>query len=231
MLLPVSRIAAGLLLIGMTTPGGAQSRLSTSSQAIARANALTRLQTVSRGIDAVLVKVKEDVTPFLGEGNEGKPAWRVTYSNASLPADTFRRTFQVMLDAAGGRLLFITSTSEGRPAANMRPMASYRVATKELREDGELYAGYPDADPKVDFLAALQDILQVGKSREMHAAYVMQRRLESKARPVWAITLRGLPPFAAHGPNPKGVAAEQRTSMRNVVDAATGKVLFATNVP
>jgi hypothetical protein len=241
MVLVVSRIAAGILLIGMMMPAGAQSPLSTRSQAIARANAITRLQTASGSVDAVPVKVKGDVTPFLGDGNEGKSAWRVTYSGASLkfaaaPTDAHRRTFEVMLETSSGSLLFITSTSDGPPAANMRPMPSCSVATKELRDNGELYAGYPDHDSKIDFLAALEDVLRDGKgspalAREMHAAYVFHTRLNEKPRPVWVITLRGLPPFEAHGPNPKGVAVERRTSLRNVVDAATGKVLFAANTP
>ncbi len=46
-----------------------------------------------------------------------------------------------------------------------------------------------------------------------------------------AITLRGLPPIAVHGPDPKSVPKAQLTHLRNLVDAATGKVLQAVNSP
>jgi hypothetical protein len=232
-------------LIGLSAvvPASGQP-ITTAVEAISRANALTRLETVSGTPAAALVKVREDVTPFLGERNVGKRAWRVNYPKSSLKfasaagglKDRFRRTCVVMLEAASGRLFFVTSTYAGPPDPDMRPMPSSGLATAQLSNEGEVYDGYPDEDPRVDFLAALERILGHGMgspflAKEIHGAYVLHSRMGAKPRPVWAITLRGLPPFAAHGPDPKSVPVWQRNHMRNVVDAVTGQVLFATNQP
>jgi hypothetical protein len=218
--------------------------IATAEQAISKANALTRLETVAGPPTAALVKVTDDVTPFLGERNAGKPAWRVAYPTSSLKfasaaadfTDPFRRTFIVMLEAASGRLFFVTSTSEGAPDPDMRPMPSCGVATEQLSNEEEVYDGYPEEDPKVDFLAALERILSAGvgspfQAKDIHGAYVLHSRMGSKPKPAWAITLRGLPPFPARGPHGDRVPVWQRNHMRNVVDAATGQVLFATNSP
>ena len=104
--------------------------IATAAEAISRADALTRLDTVSGPPVAALVKVTDDVTAFLGEANVGKAAWRVVYPKSSLKfpsatpgfADAFQRTFTVMLEAASGRLFFLSSTYEGERDPDMRPM-------------------------------------------------------------------------------------------------------------
>lgn len=218
--------------------------IAVAKEAIARANALTRLETVSYTPSATLVKVVDDVTPFLGEGNVGKPAWRVEYPKTLLEFASaspgsigqFRSTFVVMIEASGGHLFFVHATAEDPSERETRPMPSCGSATEQLSNEEEVYAGYPDADPTIDFLAALERILRGGignpfLAREIHGAYVLHSRMGSEPRPAWAVTLRGLPPFAAHGAHGKNVPEWQRNHMRNVVDAATGQVLFATNSP
>jgi hypothetical protein len=218
--------------------------IATAKDAISRANALTRLETVSYTPSAILIKVEEDVTPFLGERNVGKPAWRVEYPKTLLEFRTaspgfdqqFRKTYVVMLEAASGHLFFVHTASEGKPGEDMRPMPSCGVATEQLSNEEEVYDGYPDEDPKVDFLGALELILNKGVGSpflagEIHGAYVLHSRMGSKPKPAWAITLRGLPPFAGHGAHAKSVPEWQRNHMRNLVDAMTGQVLFATNSP
>ena len=235
-----------LIWLGAVLPAIAQhdGAIATAEEAVSRANAFTRLDTVSGPPTATLVKVTEDVTPFLRERNAGKAAWRVEYPKSSLKfasaaadlTDRFRRRFAVMLEAASGRLLFVTSTYEGRPDPDIRPMPSSSAGAKQLSNEGEVYHGYPDGDPQIDFLAALERILDTGigspfLAKEIHGAYVLHSHMGSKPKPVWAITLRGLPPFPAHGPHGARVPVWQRTHMRNVVDAVTGQVLFATNSP
>src|SRR5258708_1372019 len=215
--------------------------ITNAEHAIQAANRFTRLQTVSAPSSAALVKVADDVTPFLGERNVGKQAWRVEYNNSSLKfasalvdfTDPYRRAFTVMLKADNGRLLFVTSTYEGPRDPDMRPMPSCGVATQQLSNDEEVYDGYPDDCPAIDFLGALEAVLNGGsgspfQAKEIHGAYVMHSRMGSAPKPAWTITLRGLPPLPVRSPS---VPKWQRNHMRNVVDAMTGKVLFATNSP
>lgn len=213
-----------------------------AEHAVRSANLFTRLQTISAAPPAAaMVKVADDVTPFLGERNIGKDAWRVEYRNSSLKfatalvdfTDPYRRTFTVLLKPDNGRLLFVASTYEGPRDPDMRAMPNCGVATEQLSNEEEVYDGYPDEYPTIDFLAALESILNGGsgspfQAKEIHGAYVMHSRMGSLPRPAWAVTLRGLPPRPVRSPS---VPAWQRNHMRNVIDATTGKVLFATNSP
>ena len=218
--------------------------ITTPEQAINRAHLLTGLSIVAGPPVPALVKVVDDVTPFLGEGNIGKQAWQVEYPRASLKfasarpgsVDRYRRTFIAILEASTGGLFYITSTYQGEPDPDMRPMPSCGVATEQLTLEKEVYAGYPDEDPKFTFFAALESIQNSGfgspyLAKEIHGAYVKHSYMGSKPKPAWAITLRGLPPFAGHGPDPASIPVWQRNHMRNIVDAMSGKVLFATNSP
>jgi hypothetical protein len=208
----------------------AQMRYS-AAEAIARANTLTGLERLGGPPVAVSVKVAEDVTPFLGQRNVGKRAWRLEYP-AGPP---YQPKFVVLLDAVTGHLLAVTAMVDGR-RRDGDAMPSYGEATRILRSQDEVYEGYPDQDPKVDFLSALESIAHYGfgsaeRAKVIHGVYVLDSQRGATSRGVWAITLRGLPPIAAHGPDPKGVPNAQRTHMRNLVDAATGKVLQAVNSP
>jgi len=220
-----------LAWISFTVPAAnTQVRYSTA-EAIARANSLTGLERLSGKPIAIAVKVAEDVTPFLGQRNVGKPAWRLEYPAAA----PYQSKFVVLLDAVTGHLLSITAmVDEGRRDSDNMPL--YDEATRILRSQDEVYEGYPAQDPKVDFLNALESIAQggfgsPGRARMIHAVYVLDSQRGATSRGVWAITLRGLPPIAAHGPDPKSVPKARRTHMRNLVDAATGKVLQAVNSP
>ena len=219
--------------------------ITTAEQAIARANALTRLHTVSGAPPAAsLIRMPQDDTPFLGEPNMGRPVWRVDYPNSSLKfasaapnaKDRYRRSFAAYLEAVSGRLFSISSTHEGEPDPDMRPMPMCGPATAQLSAEEEVYGGYPDAAPAVDFLGALETILNGGigspfQAKQIHAAYVTHSRMGSALRGAWAITFLGIPPISARGPQGDRVPVWQRNFIRNVVDAATGEPFFATNGP
>src|SRR5260370_39265372 len=118
----------------------------------------------------------------------------------------------------------------------MWPMPWSSDGAKQLRSEGEVYVGYPDEDPRIDFLGALERIQDEGigsplLAKEIHGVYVLDSQMGSKPKAVWAITLRGLPPLPAHGRGAGRVPVWQRNQMRNVVDAVTGRVLFASNTP
>ena len=101
----------------------------------------------------------------------------------------------------------------------------------------EIYHGFPAEPPKISFLDALDAIGgHPLLAKEIYALYVMESEMKSQPRPVWAITLRGIPPLHFITV-PPGVSQDklppiwQRNHFRYVVNAVTGKVLFATNSP
>ena len=148
--------------------------------------------------------------------------------------DPYLRTLTVWLDADTAQCLgiFVTSPAED---PEMRPEPPAETAEVQLLAEKEVYRGIPPEDPKVTFLGALESILSMGVSspffaKEMDGVYVMESKLGSVLRPVWVVSLRGLPPRPVHRPG-VFVPVWQRNHMRNVVDALTGSVLFANNSP
>src|SRR5258707_1231488 len=121
--------------------------IKTPEQAVLIANAYTHLHSVSDPPAATPFRVDRDVTPFLGERNVGKPAWRVLYPNSYLRfpsaqpgfVDGYRRVFTVVLEAATARLFFVSSTYEGKRDPDMKPMPDCGVATEQLSREEEVY--------------------------------------------------------------------------------------------
>jgi hypothetical protein len=222
-----------------------QQRIATEAEAVQRALQLTgfdALPDVEARAERVIVA--DSQTPFLAKQIVGRPAWRVELAKVSLVLrsavagfqDRYRRRrFSVLLDEENGKLLEITSKYAG-PAPEMRPEPSAFAAEAQLSAEKEIYLGFPDHDPKVRFLGALDAILAGGigspfYAKEIDGVYVSHSEMGSSPRDVWVITLRGLPPIPAHGRAADTVPAWQRNHMRNIVDADTGKVLSATNSP
>ena len=220
-------------------------RIQTEAEAVQRAMQLTgfdALPEVESRAERVIVADSD--TPFLAKQIVGRAAWRVELGRVSLVLrsaiagfqDRYRRRrFLVLLDEQNGTLFEITSKYAG-PAPEMRPEPSAAAAEAQLSAEKEIYLGFPDHDPRVRFLDALDAILAGGigspfYAKEIHAVHVSHSEMGSPPRDVWAITLRGLPPIPAHGPAGDAVPEWQRNHMRNLVDANTGKVLSATNSP
>jgi len=220
-----------------------QHRVADEAAAVKIANRLTRFDTLTSQISAQRETVTEDKTPFLWKQFIGKRAWRVDFENVSLKLsssipgypDSYRRKFTVLIDEETGRLLSISSKFEGE-APDMRPLPSGEAAEAQLQGQQEVYLGLPTIEPKIKFLDALDLVLSKGVgspflAKEIYGVYVLDSRMKSPARAVWAITLRGLPPIPVDGPYGDTVPVWQRNHMRNVLDATTGEHLFATNSP
>ena len=221
-----------------------QSGVTTKAQAVETAmrfTGLNRLQGTT--VTAQRETVAENKTPYLSNRIVNRQLWRVEIQNAVLKLksgaaevrDPYVRSFEVLIAEDTGELLGVDSSS-GADVSDLRPRASAKVAENQLREQGEIYAGFPPGEPRITFLDALDLILAKGVgspylAREIHASYVLHSDRGAKAHPVWVITMRGLPPRQAHGPGGDAVPVWQRDHMRNVVDAESGVVLFATNTP
>lgn len=223
----------------MVQPPGIGSAAEATTQAVR----LTHLDSASRKTTARRVTVATADTPFLWRQLIGKAAWRVDFEDASLKLrsavpgfpDAYRRTFTVLLDESSGQLLGVASPFDGHDP-DLRPLPSGDVAERQLRSEQEVYHGLPAHAPKLSFVEALDRVLTGGigspfLAKEIHAVYVLHSRMGSPPRPVWVITLRGLPPMTVRGPDAGSIPVWQRNHMRNVVDAETGDVLFATNSP
>lgn len=214
------------------------------------------LESISKSFERV--DINDDNTPFLhAQINGKKGVWRVEIKNVRLKLesavsefkDRYVRSFDVLIDPNTGHLLKITSAFDGNDP-NMLPEPPAIVAEAQIKNHGnEIYHGFPLEPPKISLLQALDAILREGVgspflAKEIYAVYVMESRMRGyksgwEPRPVWAITLRGIPrrplkgkPPSLHDtPDEELVPAWQRNHMRNVVDARTGKVLFATSCP
>lgn len=195
------------------------------------------------------IDVNEDNTPFLHDQIKGrKNIWLVEVKNVKLKLksatpyfeDRYVRNFKILVDPNDGSLLKITSKFEGY-ASEMKPEPNSIIAEAQLADTNELYLGFPIATPNISFLDALDAVLSNGigspfLAKEIDAVYVWHSQMGSEPRRVWIITLRGLPPRPIIGPA-GGIPEQhmppvwQRNHIRNVVDANTGEVLFANNLP
>lgn len=221
-----------------------QLQLKNDRDAIDRAMEATQFAQLA-GIQssARLVSATDDNTPFLSKELIGRKVWRVEVDNVSLKLrsavpgfkDHYLRKFVVILDAATGEVRKVVSKFHGN-APEMRPEPAPARAESQLRASQEIYHGWPEEPPQISFLEALDAVLSGGigspfEAKEIIGVYVLESKMGSEPRPVWAITLRGIPPLQGHGPGADTVPVWQRNHIRNVVDARTGKCLFATNVP
>jgi hypothetical protein len=217
--------------------------IATESAAIERANRLTGLNQLTASAAARRIVISSSNLPFLAGEVVGQPAWQVDFGKTALRLklalrgfqDSYQREFRVILLERGGQLVGVSSRYEGEDP-DMREPPSAESAQRQLQGGSEVYTGLPADDPKIVFLDALNVVLTKGSgspflAKVIEGVYVMDSSRGSPARPVWAITLRGLPPFSAHGPGADSVPVWQRNHMRNVLDAMTGQLLFATNTP
>lgn len=205
------------------------------------------LEGISKSFERV--DINDDNTPFLHtEINGKKDVWLVEISNVRLKLksappgfeDKYVRKFQVFVDPNTGYLLKITSKFDGNDP-NMLPEPPAAVAEREMRGTNEIYYCFPTEPPKISLLDAL-DVVPMSPltAKEIYAVYVMQshrmgRKFGWGPRPMWAITLRGIPPVPVTGV--PGLAKEdlapvwQSNHARVIVDARTGRPLFFTNIP
>lgn len=218
-------------------------QISSAAEAIAKAARITGFDARPNATSAERAVITQDPTPYLWRQSIGKRAWRVTLDDLSLQlksaiadfADAYRRKFIVFFDEQSGQLLNIMSEYEG-DAPEMRPMPSGEEAEEQLEAEEEIYHGLPSNDPRINFLDALDVVLTRGigspfLAKEIYGVYVIHSRMGSAPQPVWAITLRGLPPFQARGRYGDTIPVWQRNHLRNVINAMTGEFLFATNSP
>ncbi len=193
-------------------------------------------------LTAGLVTLKEDNTPFLNGQIVDRPIWQVVIADwklqlKSAPADAvdcYARTFDALLDPKDGKLLKILSRwPKGVPPIAPQPPAD--SAETQMNNAGlEKYHAFPETEPLISFLEALDVVLKDGGlgnplvAKQILAHYVVRSAMGREPKAVWAITLRGIPPFRAAYP---GVPVDARNHARHIVDAKTGKWICAGTSP
>jgi len=195
-------------------------------------------QTGELGITAKLVSLKSDNTPFLTEQIVGRPVWQVVIRRWKLEVnsappnceDKYKRTFDVFVGAETGRLLKIVSRwPEG--AARIPPEPGAHTYADQMQQYGEeKYHAFPEDDPKIDFLHALDALRDSALvAEQIVAQYVVWSEMGRDHKPVWAITLRRTEAIFP-GSYP-GVPVDARNHFRYIVDAADGKRLCGSTTP
>jgi len=192
-------------------------------------------------VQAELAVVEADTTPYLSGDIVDRPVWHVTVEDWSVVvpslssgiSDRFVRTLDAYLDPTDGKLLKLeTRWPAGEPP--LGPPPSAETAVEQMRRsDNHVYHRFPAEPPKVTFLDALDAIVeQAGAqptvARQIIAHYVVWSTTSRQPRAVWAITLRGIPPYFLRG---RAVSDEPRFQLRYIVDATTGKFLRSSNAP
>jgi hypothetical protein len=212
-----------------------------ADEAISRTREILGVPESVSQITAKQVTLTNDKTPFLHHEVEGRPLWKVEIRRwrLHLPSapprtkDQFSRTFDVLLDPITGNVLSITSQWP-RHVPPIAPRPSAASAQDKMRRSGdEVYHAFAPAAPAISFTQALDAILRQGYgdvlvARQFVAHNVIQSRLGATPRPVWAITLRGIPPIRAAFP---GVHVDARNHLRHIVDSETGEWICAGTSP
>lgn len=179
-----------------------------------------------------LIKFEDTTTPFLGELAANRTVWRVILPCAFTSSDGGEPIAgEVFLDSTTGTLLkIVCNTRPIRPDVDLELSAA--EAEEQLRQCGEIYTGFPVADPIVGFVAAARNGPHDPLSaRQIVGQYVLLQFQNKPPTPVWVITFRGIPPLEPMGGQADWIPEYQRNRIRMVINAVTGKVAYTSTIP
>ncbi len=184
----------------------------------------------------------DSTTPFLGHYAENRPAWKVEFKGVDFSyLDSYAgdnkdlsRDFVAYFDSADGSFLKIEYKSD-RFDSKACPCLLAEESESRLNRSSEKYLGIPKTPPTISFFEALQKNPINEKSAEsIEGQYVLYTPGKTEPKPVWIITLCGLPPMPAPGLAGARIRPEpeyQRNRMLTVIDAITGRILFSASYP
>lgn len=193
-----------------------------------------------------LVDVGSLNLPFIRHEVAGQQAWHIVVENWRLlpgrnyeEKDQVPRIWDVFLSAQDGRVLRIASRWPA-DVPPIPPLASAESAERQMaptRGDGlgdEVYHALPEAEPSMSLSEALdatgyEEPVWAQQVVAQYVVWSIKGTKWSAPRAVWAITLRGIPPFDAAYPGI--VPIDYRNHMRYIVDPATRKWISATTTP
>ncbi len=182
------------------------------------------------------VVFEDSTTPFLDKYASGRSTWRVvvTYADSQVvDGRPVQRTYpmEVVLDSLDGHLLRIQcDLKELDPEEDVIPDADF--AERQMIASREEYVGFPQDPPAIGFAAALRACMyNPFAARQIVGQYVLLNKDNRVRHPVWVVTLWGLPPIEPTGGEADWIPVYQLNHIRQVVDATTGRLLFASTHP
>lgn len=186
---------------------------------------------------ASMVTIEDDNTPYMRDEVNGRLLWQVIIparshqkkAQARSTTSVTSRDWKILLDPVSEIVMKVKSKlPAGEP--EMRRSASSVVAAQQMHSiSRETYHGFPARPPKISFQDALSAIETRGFSTAIAKQIIVDCILWSKhdwqPRPVWAVTLRGVPSISPRPPD------DYLDQIRHIVDAQTGKWIEALNIP
>lgn len=144
----------------------------------------------------------------------------------------------VLMDSTTGKLVHMRIVDSVIDVNRHYEVDAYD-AQAQIEAVGESYVGLPDSLPVTKLADVLVSVKRLVRDAEViDIDYVDWRHADKEARPVWIISVWGLPASQWHMPRGiYGVTYEQLRAVKDqdhqrlVIDANSGKVIKRTNVP
>jgi len=213
--------------------------VSNDAMARQRVQARTGLAQDSARVTVELVVIESDNTPFLAEDVLNGPKWLVVSHGEVLPNlgsgssnKEDERDWEIVLDPRVGNIITVVSRwPAGEP--RILPEPPSEDYARELKSHGEVQHGWCPVDTPVTFVEALRTMFRETDdpsiAKQIKGQCVMWSTRDSDPRPVWVITLRGVP-YSIPCRIP-GLPVSVCDHMRYVIDAVSGKWIGAANLP
>ncbi|MFZ5980202.1 MAG: hypothetical protein ACOYVF_06175 [Candidatus Zixiibacteriota bacterium] len=240
------------LLLGINTPAqnkdnddSVQTKSAlTSEEAVAKAIDYLGIQNLKDfNIDKALTKsecviLHDSTTPFLSETINNDTVWEVVFDIDFGLIDEelskgmeYYKTVHTYLDKNKGTLIKIVAVEDGVSESALPILPPADIAENGIRAVGDgQYHGIPGDVPKTSFFEAMKEVIvDYRDAVEITALYVLFSDVRVEEKPVWDIHIYGIEhPLGA---GRKNIPLNQRNHLRNVIDAITGKGIFATGPP
>jgi len=214
-----------------------------SEQTALRARQILGIPTdATATISASVETLQDDNTPYLREQLLGRPLWHVEIRDWSLHLnsdvrrrkDPYRRTLDVFLDPNSGQVVKLqTRWPPGEPPSAPEPTAE-SAAWQMLNGPSEIYHGIPDVPPPISFMEAVDILYRAGfnpfSAKQLIGHWVVWSCLGSDPKPMWVVTLRGLPPPAIPRYDPD-IALYYQDHLRIVIDPVEKMWVRGSNSP
>ncbi|MDA0835635.1 MAG: hypothetical protein O3A29_20365 [Planctomycetota bacterium] len=215
-------------------------------------SAVDAIEAARRGIglttydrDAVVarrVQFSGESMPFLVDQLRGRTTWRIEFDNIHLDEQSDDPRFKnryitkliVFLWPETGEVMKVVSAwPSGEPRIPTYPSCADQE--RQLKASSIVYICAPGDAPALTLLEALVKSSHMSRYvKQIYACSVMESHMEREPRAVWAIHLRGFPPFAAaipFGASDADIPEHARNHMREVIDSKTSEWLYASTTP
>jgi hypothetical protein len=190
------------------------------------------------------VMLTKQCLPFFPDELRGRTAWVVEFTNLDLAkasgnaslTNAFVKNLIATLCPETGEVMRVVSTwPNGVPRRAEHPSAAEEE--RQLKASSHTYVGFPKEKPNITLCDAIAKSVPWGDDvKQICACYVDRVWMNHAPESVWVVYLRG------HGAMPFSIPygfkdlkveipEDAGNHLRNVVDAKTGKWLFADTIP